>query len=331
MVREEVSTLILILLNYLGRCLGDVFIMIFREPRKESVYIDPGSVYFENGRLSGSMRQRVAFSSKDKHRAFLRCQTEIADVRENLNKLLAFREAVGNITIVQLTSKKYNYRMPNINNANESAKAYLTNKTRSRREQCGLHTKRGQTTGNAKQLFHNSRPSSLQSGQISSLLPAMRTSAGMDLIKPFTPFSKLTAFPEKAFILEPYNLERKKTASLEKSNVSCKQKSTLVLNKSASSTKEQWAGLGDALSPKINSSAATARPRFRRMCTAVSSSKFSEALSLRRLRELYILDESKYVMSAQRQANFMRYLLVLNRKQNRYLQAKVRNFLDELG
>lgn len=314
--------------------------------RKEFVYIDHRDVYYKNERLKDKMRCQVVSLSKDEYRCFLNRQSEITRIMENLDKLQALRPSVKKTAAFCLAANlNYKCSMPMQN----YVIGKLTNKEPNKIYRCpesgplGLRREKNSAVIH-RQLDKNSSP------PVTYKTRNHYCRRASDIYSPTNYFDRMSTSgisrpysvrgrPNSSRISPSADLQPEKSAAFLKTSsqynspIKC---DTLILNKRPSSCKEQWAGLRDGFTQKRNSSTASKWSRFRaaktrRNCTAVCQPRFFEALTLRRLREIHILEETEFGISGNRRSNFVQNLLLLNQKHNETVQEKVKKFLFELG
>lgn len=313
--------------------------------RKEFVYIDHSDVYYKNERLEDKMRCQVVSLSKDEHRCFLNRQSEITRTMENLDKLQALRPSVKNTAASCLAANlNYKCQMPMQNYVIEK----LTNKESNKIYRCPESGPLGLRREKNSAAIHR------KLDKKSFLSVTYKTGnhyyrKALSLYSPTNCFDHIPSFdisrsysvrerPNRSRIFASSNLQPVKSASFFKTpsqSSSSIKDDTSLLNKRPSSCKEQWAGLRDDFTQKRNSSTEAKWSRFRaaktrRNCTVVCQPRFLEALTLRRLREIHILEEPEDGFSGNRRTNFVQNLLLLNQKENETVQQKVKKFLLEL-
>ncbi|CAE1326039.1 unnamed protein product [Acanthosepion pharaonis] len=314
--------------------------------RKEFVCIDHSDVYYKNERLEDNMRCQVVSLCKDEHRCFLNRQSEITRTMENLEKLQALRPSLKNTAPFCLAANlHYKCPVPMQNYVIEK----LTNKESNKIYRCpesgplDLRRENNSAAIHRKSDKKSSLPVTYETGNhyyrtassIYSPTNCFDRISSFDISRPYSVIER----PNRSRILASSNLKPAKSAPFFKTSSQSSSSikyDTSLLNKRPSSCKEQWAGLRDDFTQKRNSSTAAKWSRFRaaktrRNCTVVCQTKFLEALTLRRLREIHILEEPEVGVSGNRRTNFVQNLLLLNQKKNEMVQEKVKKFLLELG
>ena len=324
--------------------------------RKEYVYVDYSAVYFENERLTDKMHQQVETLRRKKHRLFLSRQAEIANVVGYFEKLQAFRQAVTNTAAFRLRAcLKTISPNTNKNRSNENIPPRESIKIN---PYFGNSSERDKNTGEVQQSTNKRSSFSVTSENTSCAVQNDSVNVSMknqiknryvrtafDIDSQTHPPKRMSPFDQprplsvrerrqSSLIRENSILERQASApSLKNSSqfTSQTREESRGLNKRPSSSKEQWAGLTERPTLQRNSSTVTNYRNFRSTETKrIRSPKCIDVLTLRRLREIYILEKPEVGMSGHKRANLTQHLLLENQKRNNILQEKVRNFLEEL-